>query len=188
MNYEIYCGPRRCVRALAPGEAPPLGAHLVTPWHGYVHHGIYVGSGNVVHYGALMYDLIRKPVEEVSMAAFAEGRPVYVVTHCEEAFEPDEVIRRARSRLGEKKYRLLSNNCEHFVEWCLHDKHRSFQVEVALQFPRWFGERILAAVLKRLKWGQTPFSSKWGLTPFSAARARSGVGRSGGAGTPPQDV
>jgi lecithin:retinol acyltransferase len=148
VNYEIYCGPQRCVHPLAPGEIPPLGAHLVTPWHGYTHHGIHVGNGNVVHYGALMYDVIRKPVEEVPLAAFAEGRPVYVVTHTEEAFDPAEVIRRARSRLGEKRYRLLSNNCEHFVEWCLHDVHRSFQVETALEFPRWFGEKILVAILR----------------------------------------
>lgn len=186
MNYEIYCGPRRCVRALAPGETPPLGAHLVTPWHGYTHHGIHVGDGNVVHYGALMYDLIRKPVEEVSMAAFAEGRPVFVVTHCEGSFDADEVVRRARSRLGEKKYRLLSNNCEHFVEWCLHDKHRSFQVEVALQFPRWFGERILAAVMKwtHEKWGH----SSWRSVTVSAPRASHGMRHRGGAGAPPQDV
>ena len=77
MNYEIYCGPRRCVRPLAPGEMPPLGAHLIRPWLGYTHHGIYVGDGKVVHYGALMYNLIRKPVEEVTLATFAEGRPVY---------------------------------------------------------------------------------------------------------------
>ena len=148
MNYEIYCGPRRCVRALAPGEAPPLGAHLAMPWLGYTHHGVYVGDGRVVHYGALKYNLIRKPVEEVTLAEFAEGRPVYVVTHCESAFDAAEIIRRARSRLGEKRYRLLSNNCEHFVEWCLHDIHRSFQVETAIEFPRWFGERVLAVMLR----------------------------------------
>ena len=56
------------------------------------------------------------------------------------------MIRRARTRLGEKRYRLLTNNCEHFVEWCLHGVHRSFEVETALNFPRWFGERILAAL------------------------------------------
>jgi hypothetical protein len=145
MNYEIYCGPRRCVQPLASGETPPLGAHLVTPWLGYAHHGIYVGGGNIVHYGALMYDVIRKPV---SLAAFADGRPVFVVGHCEAAFDAAEIVRRARSRLGENRYRLLSNNCEHFVEWCLHDEHRSFQVETALEFPRWFGERILAAMLR----------------------------------------
>lgn len=122
---------------------------------GYTHHGIYAGDGKVIHYGALMYDLIRKPVEEVSIDAFAEGRPIYVVTHADAAFEAAEVIRRARSRLGEKRYRLLSNNCEHFVEWCLHDEHRSFQVQTALEFPRWFGERILSAALRWLERGAT---------------------------------
>ena len=137
--------------ALAPGETPPLGAHLITPFLGYTHHGIYVGDGKVVHYGALMYDIIRKPVEEVSLADFAEGRPMYVVLHEESAFDAEEVIRRARTRLGEKRYRLLTNNCEHFVEWCLHDVHRSFEVETALNFPRWFGERILAASVRRVR-------------------------------------
>lgn len=27
----------------------PLGAHLTTPRRGYVHHGIYAGSGRVIH-------------------------------------------------------------------------------------------------------------------------------------------
>ena len=157
MNYVKYCGPERSVRELAPGDMPPLGAHLITPFLGYTHHGIYVGDGKVVHYGALMYDIIRKPVEEVSLEAFAEGRPVYQVLHAESAFCAEEVISRARTRLGEKRYRLLTNNCEHFVEWCLHDVHRSFEVETALNFPRWFGERILAALFSR---GQTPFPAK----------------------------
>ena len=73
---------------------------------------------------------------------------MFVVTHAKSGFDAEEVIRRARTRLGEKRYRLLSNNCEHFVEWCLHDMHRSFEVETALDFPRWFGERILAALLR----------------------------------------
>ena len=149
MNYEKYCGPLRSVRMLDPGEDPPLGAHLITPFLGYTHHGIFVGDGKVVHYGALLYDIIRKPVEEVTLAAFAEGRAVYVVSHAEAQFEAREVIRRARTRLGEKRYRLLTNNCEHFVEWCLHDRHRSLEVETALNFPRWFGERILAAIFRR---------------------------------------
>lgn len=31
---------------------------------------------------------------------------------------PDEVIKRARSRIGERKYSVLTNNCEHFAVWC----------------------------------------------------------------------
>lgn len=148
MIYEKYCGPERIVRTLVSSETPPLGAHLVTPWLGYTHHGIYVGDGKVVQYGALMYDFIRKPVEEVSLEKFAQGRPVFIVAHAGKCFDSEEVIRRARSRLGEKRYRLLTNNCEHFVEWCLHDERRSFEVEIALNFPRWFGERFLAALVR----------------------------------------
>jgi hypothetical protein len=145
-TYAKFCPPERRIDLLEPGTYPSPGAHLVTPWLGYTHHGIYVGEGNVVQYGALKYDCIRKPVEEVSMADFAQGRAVFVVAHPDAAFEDQEIIRRARSRLGEKRYRLFTNNCEHFVEWCLHDVHRSFELEFALNFPRWFGEKLLARV------------------------------------------
>jgi len=140
--------PARPYRRLRPLESPFPGAHLITPWLGFAHHGIYVGEGRVIHYGALVYDLIRKPVEEVSLEEFAGGRPVFVVQHDDLTFEPSQVIERARSRLGENQYRLLSNNCEHFVEWCLHDVHRSFQVDRALNFPRFMGERIQNAVAR----------------------------------------
>lgn len=152
-NYANPGQPRRAVRALAPGETPCQGAHLITPWLGFAHHGIYVGDGKVVHYGALIHDIIRKPVEEVTLEQFACGRPVFVVEHGEDCVAAEDAIRRARSRLGEKRYRLLSNNCEHFVEWCLHGVHRSFQAEIALSYPRmlgeWFQVRV-SALLRRV--------------------------------------
>jgi hypothetical protein len=46
------------------------------------------------------------------------------------------VARRARSRLGEDRYRIFSNNCEHFSEWCLQGVSRSYQVERLLALPR----------------------------------------------------
>jgi hypothetical protein len=55
------------------------------------------------------------------------------------------VIRRARSRLGENRYRLLRNNCEHFCEWCVHGISRSLQVERVLRFPATFVRTIRAA-------------------------------------------
>jgi hypothetical protein len=150
MFYDKVLGwPNRKARPLAPGQEPSRGAHIVVPWCGFWHHGIYVGDGNVVHYGALYYDIIRKPVEEVSLAAFAGKRTVFVVEHVEETLCADEVIRRARSRLGEGKYRLLTNNCEHFCEWALHGQARSFQVEVSLAFPRWMGEQIQGWLLRK---------------------------------------
>jgi hypothetical protein len=75
-------------------------------------------------------------VEEVSLARFALGRAIGVRAHAAPRFEGNEVIRRARSRIGEDRYRLLSNNCEHFCEWCLQDEQRSYQVERLLNLPR----------------------------------------------------
>ena len=140
-----YCHvANRQLRQLPDNTWPAPGAHLVTPWLGFAHHGLYVGEGRVIHYGALMYDIIRRPVEEVSLQQFSGGRPVFLVLHAESTFDAEEVIRRARSRLGEKRYRLFSNNCEHFVEWCLHGVSRSFQAETALSYPRTLGDRIEA--------------------------------------------
>lgn len=147
-NYINPKNPRRSVRTLRPGELPDRGAHLVTPWLGFAHHGIHAGEGRVIHYGALMYDIIRKPVEEVSLEQFAQGRPVFVVEHGEACLDADEVLRRARSRLGEKRYRLFTNNCEHFAEWCLHGVARSFQAETALAYPGMLGEWVRGLLLR----------------------------------------
>ena len=118
---------------LAPqGHELPLGSHLVTPRRGYLHHGIYVGGGRVVHYAGLAGALHRGPVEEVPLHKFTRGRPVWVKSHALSPFESREVIQRARSRVGEDCYRLLTNNCEHFCEWCLRGEPRSYQVEALL--------------------------------------------------------
>jgi hypothetical protein len=145
-----YAFQSRVVRLLAEEEEPPVGAHLVTPWRGFAHHGIYLGAGRVIHYNARVYRLDSRPVEETGMDDFAEGRPVFVVDHAETAYEPADVLRRARSRLGEDRYHLLDNNCEHLVEWCLHGVARSFQVESALDFPQRAGEWWLAKLLSPL--------------------------------------
>jgi len=136
-------------RLLARNEEPPLGSHLVTPRLGFAHHGIYVGGGRVVHYGALGHRLLGGPVEEVSLASFTRGRGVWVRTHQLVRFGLAEVIRRARSRVGEDSYRVLSNNCEHFCEWCLHGEHRSYQVETLLELPQKL-ERMFGALVARL--------------------------------------
>src|SRR6201991_575625 len=129
-------------RLLADGQEPPLGAHLVTLRRGYLHHGIYVGAGRVVHYSGLAHGLRGGPVEEVSLARFARGQRVWVRSGLPCIFAVGDVIRRARSRIGEDRYRLLTNNCEHLCEWCLRGRARSFQVEAWLDLP----SRALAAV------------------------------------------
>lgn len=44
-------------------------------------------------------------------------------------YTPEETIQRARSRLGETKYDLIFNNCEHFAIWCKTGIHESHQVD-----------------------------------------------------------
>jgi hypothetical protein len=111
-------------------ESFAIGTHLVTPRRGYTHHGIYVGSHRVVHYaGWSRAALTCRPVEEVSLDDFAGGREVRARADTPARYAPADVVARARSRLGENRYRIASNNCEHFCHWCLSGESRSVQVD-----------------------------------------------------------
>jgi Lecithin retinol acyltransferase len=116
-------------------QEPALGAHLTTSRRGYTHHGMYVGHGRVVHYSGLSGFWQCGPVEEVPLSRFAVGRPVQIVDHGRSPYSPEEIVRRARSRIGENDYRLLTNNCEHFCNWSRCGVSRSAQVERRLQLP-----------------------------------------------------
>ncbi len=116
-------------------QEPPLGAHLTTSRRGYTHHGLHVGGGRVVHYSGFSGFWQCGPVEEVSLSRFSAGREVRIVDHAGSVFSPEEIVRRARSRLGENDYRLLTNNCEHFCNWCLDGVSHSAQVERPLVLP-----------------------------------------------------
>lgn len=113
----------------------PLGAHLVSRRTGYSHHGIYVGAGRVVHYAGLCVAPHRGPIEEVALERFAAGYAVEIVAHPHAAYTDREAVARARSRLGEDRYRLLSNNCEHFCTWCVNGQARSEQVRTCIAHP-----------------------------------------------------
>jgi hypothetical protein len=110
-------------------EDLPPGAHLTTRRRGYVHHGLYAGRGRVIHYAGFGRWFRRGPVEEVTLEQFARGRGWQVRTWAAPAFAGQAAVERARGRLGEGRYSLWSNNCEHFVEWCLGGMPRSAQVD-----------------------------------------------------------
>ena len=143
---DIRTGIQSTDRPLAGHQEPPLGSHLVTPRHGYLHHGIYVGGRKVVHYSGLAHGLRGGPVEEVPLSRFASRQCVWIRSDAPSDFDVREVISRARSRVGEDCYRLLTNNCEHFCEWCLRGTPRSLQVEAWLGWPR----RMLLAALRSI--------------------------------------
>lgn len=95
----------------------------------YQHHGIDVGDGSVIHY--------RKPseiIEQTSFDTFSKGNTVYVREYPQGfCFIPEVVVKRAFSRLGENKYNLLFNNCEHFATWCKTGVSESQQVIPAIK-------------------------------------------------------
>jgi len=100
--------------------------HLQVPrQHGlFDHHGIDLGDGTVAHYleGS---QILRSPLEQ-----FRRGETATVVSYDPAAISPSGVtLRRAMGRLGEQRYNLVFNNCEHFAIWCKTGHHRSTQVE-----------------------------------------------------------
>lgn len=121
------------------------GAHLVSERDGYTHHGIYVGNGLVIHYGGFHHSSARRPVEYVALLGFCAGRSVRVRPEPGAMYGGSEAVERAKSRLGEDRYRLLTNNCEHFCTWCVRGVGRSEQVRRCLCNP-WMGLTTLFAL------------------------------------------
>lgn len=98
------------------------GDHLYVSRGTYFHHGIDCGDGTVIHYRE------GESITRSSEPFFALGETVCVKPYSD-SDSPDVVIERATSRLGERDYHIVFNNCEHFAAWCKTGKHRSHQVE-----------------------------------------------------------
>ncbi|QEY32536.1 NC domain protein [Synechococcus sp. RSCCF101] len=99
--------------------------HITVPRrHGlFLHHGIDLGDGTVAHY-LEGREILRSPLSDFA----SDGGPTQVVDH--DRCDPAGVtLRRAMGRIGEQRYNLLFNNCEHFATWCKTGRHRSRQVE-----------------------------------------------------------
>lgn len=145
-----------------------LGSHLVSPRGGYVHHGIYVGNGFVVHYGGLVRGLRAGPIEAVSIEQFRQGRPLQVLLESSPYYSSTEVIQRALSRVGEDRYHVLRNNCEHFCEWCLRGEHRSYQVDRWRSWPLRAIERATDVAVSLWRHGTGSLAGKVWLSTSSS--------------------
>ncbi len=127
---------------------------------GYRHFGIYAGDQRVIHYykerNPLLSDGI---IAETSLEEFmSDSDTVYVMNGLGSAeykklfdwilqkmssgtvrsFSPQETVARARSKLGERGYNLLFNNCEHFSFWCKTGVSRSSQTDDILSLLLFF--------------------------------------------------
>ena len=119
--------------------------HLQVPRrHGlFNHHGIDLGDGTVAHY-LEGREILRSP-----FADFSQEEVVSVTEHTD-ASPAGVTLRRAMSRLGEQNYNLLFNNCEHFATWCKTGRHRSVQVDTAIDRARQWSRQMPSALLSGL--------------------------------------
>ena len=127
--------------------AIPVGAHLTTPRRGFTHHGIHIGNGRVVHYPGSSRCFDTGPVCEVSIDEFERGHG-FSIAATASRFNTEQIVVRARSRIGEAAYSVTANNCEHFCHWCLNGTPKSEQVETFTQplerFLAWVGTAMPA--------------------------------------------
>ena len=126
----------------------------------YEHRRIYVGDDMVVHYNGLAHEIVLEKscfeeilsnvvpldkrniakVEMTSLEEFASGDVLQVKKHADAPFSGQEVALRAKERIGEQKYNLIINNCEHFCNECVFGEHVSEQVQNVKQNSAIFNE------------------------------------------------
>ena len=120
--------------------------HLEVPrQHGlFNHHGIDLGDGTVAHY------LEGREILRSSRDDFSQGQPLKIIDHAK-ASPASVTLRRAMSRIGEQNYNLLFNNCEHFATWCKTGRHRSGQIDSALERARRWSSLMPSTLMRGLE-------------------------------------
>ncbi len=96
----------------------------------YRHYGIDVGNGEVVHFQSdSVWTRSESKIIKTSMTAFLKDGHCGVVQLVDYAFSREEVVFRALSMVGTNfgGYRIISNNCEDFANWCATGYRRSNQ-------------------------------------------------------------
>jgi hypothetical protein len=110
-------------------KTPFVGEHLVSPRNGFIHHGLGDEKGGVLHYAGLSEAAASGPVIRSDFDKFRHGHKIIVVPHKHRKYGLLESVERAKQRIGEENYDMPTNNCEHFVSWCINGKVKSKQVE-----------------------------------------------------------
>ncbi len=95
------------------------------------HYGIYVSDDEIIQFGyakdAFLSDASNVCVNKCNIKDFLNGKFLevrdYTILEKIKKNNPKKVISIASSRLGEKGYNLINNNCLHFVNECVFNKH-----------------------------------------------------------------
>ena len=113
-------------------------------WHHFIVESVDKGSGevNIIEYTNTATGFIQDnsgDPKNPGKAKVVEGKikfdtneNFYVIKHTlASCFDPETVISRAESKLGERKYNAFTNNCEHFALWCKTGVSSSEQINKA---------------------------------------------------------
>lgn len=136
------------IKRVSSLSQPQTGNHIARkrpvkgPVSFYWHHGIVEnvetkeGIVNVIEYSNSAEGFLRDNISypknpgkaKVMRRKYRLEDDLYLIKH-EKCLPADEVVSRARSRLGEREYHLSKNNCEHFAMWCKTEISSSEQVK-----------------------------------------------------------
>lgn len=121
-------------------ETPKYGDMVRVKVKFYYHYGIFVDENTIVQFG--MRDngnthpdeisVIKTNIVEFSGGEFIECGELEKADK-KRAFPPKIVVENAISRLGERGYNILNNNCEHFANECMFGEKKSFLDEVRIK-------------------------------------------------------
>ncbi len=84
---------------------------------GFYHYGIDCGDDKVIHYNGEPYDKRNACISEVSVEVFCKGG-VHEVVNIPTESTVEDILGRAQDCIGDTKYNLFFNNCEHFAKYC----------------------------------------------------------------------
>ena len=144
-RYTVSCSRKHKVPKVRAFSLDQIrrGDHLCFDRVFYWHHAIAEtvdksnGEVNVIEYSNSAKQLSQGNSSPPGLAVVVrrkfklENEPVYVIKH-DSCFDPEAVVSRAKSRLGERKYDPVTNNCEHFALWCKTGISSSEQVRSVL--------------------------------------------------------
>ena len=113
-------------------NSPKMGQIIRTRVSFYYHYGIFVSEDEVIQFGlptdpgksaeqikvlvSDIYTFLNGGELETAKPALAEKKTMR---------KPEEIVKTARSRIGEGGYDILHHNCEHFVNECAFGKSNS---------------------------------------------------------------
>ena len=117
----------------------PQSGDMVRVKSGYIYHyGVFVSEKEIIQFG--LAPAARTGVKECDVCVCASDLPTFLhggtlekaVFDEKDKKQPlpaDVIVQKARSRLGEKGYHLLYNNCEHFAYECVLNEKKCTQTD-----------------------------------------------------------